>query len=323
MNLRDLTYIVAIAEHGNFTRAAEAVSVSQPALSSQVKKVERELGVPIFERSPRGIVLTEFGARAVEAARQVNALVRGIDEMASHYRGTEAGPLRLGLTPTLAGYLTGYFRDLFARIAPDLRLVIVEDVPQGLSRSVEAGRIDFALVARRSHVALSDAGAHPPHLFTPLWLEPAFLAMREGHALSAHGAIRARDVPRDQLIRFSVPFGYDLEADLPDPCPAVAERVGIDVRSARFETICRHLPHCDAVTMVNGVAAAQFARDGMGLTFVPFHDDGDLRELGAITRPGFARQSLVEAAQAQIQASPPRGTRALAAHEAPVLALVG
>ena len=73
MNFREPIYIVAIAEHGDFTRAAEAVSVSRPALSSQGKKVERGLGVPIFERSSRGIVPTEFGARAVGAARQVNA----------------------------------------------------------------------------------------------------------------------------------------------------------------------------------------------------------------------------------------------------------
>ena len=63
--------------------------------------------------------------------------------------------------------------------------------------------------------------------------------------------------------------------------------------------------------MVNEGAAAQFARDRMGLTFVPFHDEGDLRELGAIARPGFARQALVEAAQAQTQTAPPQGTRAL------------
>ena len=105
MNLRDLRYLVALADHLHFGRAADACFVSQPTLSSQIRKLEDELEVELFERSPRHIMLTDVGARVVERARVVMRETDQIREIARRTQDPESGSLRLGLFPTLGPYL--------------------------------------------------------------------------------------------------------------------------------------------------------------------------------------------------------------------------
>lgn len=315
MNLRDLVYVVAVADHQSFTRAARAVNVSQPALSNQIKKLEAELGTEIFERAKNEVRLTEFGERIVASARQINVLVDGINEVAQQYRDVQAMPLRLGLTPTLAAYLSRYFLDMMAELFPNMRLIIVEELPVAMAQMVERQALDVALIARKSHALIFGDGDKRAMTFTPLWLEPLLLGVRRGHPLTAEREIYAKEVPADLLIRFSVPFGYDLEKDLPEPSSTAAATVGIDVKSARFETVCRHVAHSDACTIINAIAAMQFRRDNLGLDFIAFRDEGSLRELGAITRPEYSRFAVVEAMQRYIQLTPPRGTFPYASRE--------
>lgn len=308
MNLRDLTYIVAVADHRNFTHAAKSLNVSQPALSSQIKKIEREFGLEIFERRKDGVFLSPFGANVVEAARQVNALIEGIHNAAQSFREVDATPLRLGMTPTLTAYLSRYFIEMIAELFPGMQLIVVEEKPAELAQLVESQQIDVALLAQMSHRRIFGEQGHKRMKFTPLWLEPLYLGVREGHWLAEEQGITARGVPAELLIRFDIPFGYDLEADLPQPDPKAAETVGIDVRTARFETVCRYVGQSDACTIINAIAANQFKRDKLGLALLPFTDPGNLRELGVISRPNYSRMQVVDRIQQFIQAMPPPGT---------------
>ena len=114
MNFRDLQYVIAVAEHGTFTHAARAVAVSQPALSNQIKKLELSLGVPIFERGKDGVHLTAFGEDLLVRAKQIEGLVQDVHLLTKRHKNRTATKLRLGITPTLAGYLAQYFRSLGA-----------------------------------------------------------------------------------------------------------------------------------------------------------------------------------------------------------------
>lgn len=307
MNLRDLQYVIAVAEHHNFTRASQAVAVSQPALSNQIKKLEAELGVPIFERSKDGVHLTAFGRDLIGQARQVVEVVDSIGDLARKHRTTERPPIRLGMTPTLAAYLSLYFRDLFAQAAPDRKIIIVEEYPVALAKMVEDRVIDMAFIARKSFDHMY-RGSKRPMDFTSLWLEPLYLGVRSGHPLSRKTSIWAHEVPAEQLIRFDISFGYDLERNLPDPSDTVAEATGIDVKTARFETVCRYVAQSDACTMVNAIAAEQFKRDGFGLAFIPFDDEGNMRELGALTRPQYPNPDIIDALGRYVCENPPHGT---------------
>ena len=307
MNLRDLQYVLAVAEHQNFTRAAEAVGVSQPALSNQIKKLELELGIVIFQREQSGVLPTAFGRDMVFHAQQVIDTVASISEAARKHQAPKNQPLRLGMTPTLAAYLARYLRDIFAIIADGRKIVVVEGYPAALAKMVVERTVDMAFIARKSFDTLFVDAQKAP-VFTSLWLEPLFLAVRSGHPTAEKPSIWANQVPADQLILFNISFGYDLEKDLPVPSDAAAEATGLDVKSARFETVCRHVAQSDACTIVNAIAAEQFKRDGFGLTFIPFNDEGNMRELGVIHQPQDAHSDIVKSLQEHIKNDAPAGT---------------
>ncbi|MDJ0612937.1 MAG: LysR family transcriptional regulator [Rhizobiaceae bacterium] len=307
MNLRDLQYVEAIALHRNFSRAAHACNVSQPALSSQIKKLEQELGVALFERRTSDIQLTEFGTRAVESAKQILKQTDVIREMAMEYRDVEALPFKIGMTPTLAPYLTKYFRDMLLEIFPKMRVVLVEDKPFELAQKVERQEIDIALIARNSHELIYGGLKQKALDFTSIWLEPIYLGVRKGHVLAERSSIKAREIPAELLIRFNVPFGYDLEKDLPDVSGRIEEHTGFDVSSARFETVCRHISHSNHCTIINAIAADQFTQDNWGLEFIEFEDEGNMRDLGIISRPGYTRLSVLEGMGEYVNRTPPGG----------------
>ena len=124
MNLRDLRYLVAVAEHRHFGRAAEACYVSQPTLSTQIKKLERDLGVELIERNPRQVLLTAAGEQVVERARVILGEADTIRNIAKRAQDPEAGSIRMGLFPTLAPYLLPHVvPELHARF-PRLELLL-------------------------------------------------------------------------------------------------------------------------------------------------------------------------------------------------------
>ena len=172
---------------------------------------------------------------------------------------------------------------------------------------VEQQSIDVALIARNSYDALY-ATAEKPLEFSPLWFEPVFLAVGAASSLAEIPHIWAHEVPVDRLIRFNISFGYDLEKDLPSPSQEMMERMGIDVKTSRFETICRYVAQTSACTLVNAIAAEQFRRDDFGLKFVPFADEGNVRELGALTLPDCSHCSIVAKLCDRIRQSRPSGT---------------
>lgn len=311
MNLRDLEYLEAVAINKNFSRAALACNVSQPALSSQIKKLEQELGVEIFDRRNNEVLLTEFGARIIDKASLVNRNTRAIKDVAMQFKDQEAFPFKLGITPTLAPYLIGYFRDLIGNLYPTMRVVLVEDKPVQLARKIETREIDVAFLARKTFDKLNEKQEKPSLSFQSLWLEPLFLAVKSGTPLASRKSILAKEVPADRLIRFSIPFGYELEKDLPVLTDETDSKTEFDVTAARFETVCRHISHSEDCTIVNSIAAEQFTKDRWGLSFIPFEDVGNKRDLGVVSRKGYNRQSLLDNFTTAILGSPPAGTYAV------------
>jgi LysR family hydrogen peroxide-inducible transcriptional activator len=147
MNLRDLEYLVAIAEHRHFGRAAEACYVSQPTLSTQLKKLERDLGVDLVERNPRQVLLTPAGEQVVERARVILGEADTIRGIARRAQDPEAGTIRMGLFPTLATYLLPHVvPPLHARF-PRLELLLVEEKTEVVLQRLRDGQLDIGVLA--------------------------------------------------------------------------------------------------------------------------------------------------------------------------------
>jgi LysR family hydrogen peroxide-inducible transcriptional activator len=141
MNLRDLRYLLALADHRHFGHAAEACHVSQPTLSTQIRKLEDELGVVLVERAPRKVMLTEAGTGIAERARRVIAEVEQMREIARLAHDPESGSLRLGLFPTLAPYLLPHVVGPLKQRFPKIELLLVEEKTEALLQQLKSGRI--------------------------------------------------------------------------------------------------------------------------------------------------------------------------------------
>jgi LysR family hydrogen peroxide-inducible transcriptional activator len=177
MNLRDLRYLVAIAEHRHFGRAAEACYVSQPTLSTQIKKLERDLGVELIERNPRQVLLTGAGEQVVERARVILGEADTIRNIALRAQDPEAGTIRMGLIPTLAPYLLPHVVPTFHTRFPRLELLLVEEKTEVLLQRLRDGQLDIAVLAQPIHAAQLQS----EHLF----FEDFLLAVPRDHPLAS------------------------------------------------------------------------------------------------------------------------------------------
>lgn len=176
MNLRDLEYLVAVGEHRHFGRAAEACFVSQPTLSTQIKRLEAELGVMLVERNPRQVLLTPAGEQVAAKARQLLAQAAEIVAIARHAQDPEAGSLRLGLFPTLAPYLLPHVVPALQERFPRLELLLVEEKTEVLVQRIRDGRLDAGVLA----LPVPDPQLHAE----PLFEEEFLLAVPAGHPLA-------------------------------------------------------------------------------------------------------------------------------------------
>ncbi len=177
MNLRDLQYLVAIDEHRHFGRAAEASYVSQPTLSTQIKRLERELGITLVERNPGQVLLTDAGQQVVARARAMLADAEEFGAIARRAQDPESGSLRLGLFPTLAPYLLPHvvpaIRDRFER----LELLLVEEKTEEVLARLADGRLDAGILA----LPVPDGRFE----VVPLFSEDFVLAVPAAHPLAA------------------------------------------------------------------------------------------------------------------------------------------
>jgi LysR family transcriptional regulator, hydrogen peroxide-inducible genes activator len=185
VTLRQLRYFDALARHGHFGRAAEACSISQPALSMQIREMEEALGGALLERSARQVALTQFGE---ELIRRVRDILRSVDELGDFARASRdrlAGRLRVGMIPTIAPYLLPKVIENLARLHPELDIHVRETLTPKLIKEVAEGRLDTAIVA----LPVSEPSLTEVALFT------------ENFLLVRPGGDKGTPVPSSEMLR--------------------------------------------------------------------------------------------------------------------------
>ncbi|HLS31109.1 MAG TPA: LysR family transcriptional regulator, partial [Flavobacteriaceae bacterium] len=147
MTITQLHYVLAVAEHQNFTRAAKKVHVTQPTLSMQIQKLEEELGVKIFDRDQKPIALTEVGKKIVEQARNIVDESERIHDIIDQQKGFVGGEFIIGVIPTIMSTLLPMFLNNFIKKYPKLNLKIEELSTSNLIEQLEEGHIDVGIAA--------------------------------------------------------------------------------------------------------------------------------------------------------------------------------
>jgi LysR family cyn operon transcriptional activator len=187
MELRHIKYLLAVADHQNFTRAAEALHVSQPTLSQQIKQLEHTLGVELFDRSGRTVRLTDAGSAYVHHARLALRDLEAAERAVHDVRDLSRGNLRIAVTPTFTAYLIGPLIQQFRAAYPGIRVTVLE---------TNQDRIEADLLADRLDLGIGFAGGHAAGIeVRTLFTETLSLVVGSGHPLGT-GANR---VPVSEL----------------------------------------------------------------------------------------------------------------------------
>ena len=284
MTLRELRYLVALADLGHFGRAAEACHVSQPTLSTQLKKLEESLGVALFERTNKMLRITPVGEQIVAKARRVLDGADSISALAQHQAGPLSGALDLGVIPTLAPYMLPWLLPVLGRDYPELQLVVHEDLTERLLGELRANRIDAALLA------LPVDGAEFAVL--PLFDEPFHLAVPSGHRLSGAQAVAQSELRREELLLLRE--GHCLRDQALAVCSFEAPpgaHHGVDVRAASLETLCRMVAAGMGCTLLPAMAAADARR--RDLAICPL-DAEAVRRIGLVWRQSYPQVADIE-----------------------------
>lgn len=188
MNLRQLRYVVATADHGTMTAAAQALYVAQPALSRAVRELERELGIELFARSGRGVVLTSAGAQVVHHARVALEAVDAIEELSVARGNGRGAELRIAATPALEPELTGRLLPRFARDQPAVTVRVVRCAGrEAVGAALRTGRAELAVT---DLPVPGDLVAHPFEQREVVLVSPVALRLRDPVPLSALDGMR-------------------------------------------------------------------------------------------------------------------------------------
>ncbi len=279
MNLRDLRYLVALADLRHFGRAAAASFVSQPTLSTQIRKLEDTLGVQLLERNSRLVLLTPVGERVVEQARKVLRETDALTRIAQQSRDPFAGELRLGIIPTVAPYLLPRVLPKLRKAFPDLTLQLVESQTATLQRMLRAGELDAVVVALPFDVERT--------VQQQLFAEPFLLAVARSHAKARHKSVTLDDLHGEQLLLLE--DGHCLRDQALSVCSRAGAVENATFRATSIKTLRQMVAANAGVTLMPELAAQDDT-----VRYIPFKGEQPHRVIGLVWRDSSARGPVLQ-----------------------------
>jgi LysR family hydrogen peroxide-inducible transcriptional activator len=284
MNLRDLRYLVALAEHRHFGRAAASSFVSQPTLSTQIKKLEDELGVALVERTPRKVLLTEVGREIAQRAREVLNEVEQIKAIARRTLDPESGTVRLGIFPTLGPYLLPHVVPVIRERFPRLELLLVEEKTEVVLRLLREGRLDAGVLAMPIH----DDQLHAEFLFE----EPFLLAVPEQHELSRRKTLKMDDLADQSLLLLD--DGHCLRYQALEVCHLSGANEKSGFRATSLETLRQMVAANVGITLLPTLAVQPPVAHSDNVHLVPFRGHAPSRRIAMIWRKSSAMAGFLQ-----------------------------
>ncbi|WP_051247306.1 MULTISPECIES: DNA-binding transcriptional regulator OxyR [Thermomonas] len=284
MNLRDLRYLVALADLRHFGRAADACFVSQPTLSTQIRKLEEELGVVLIERAPRKVMLTAAGQDAVQRARRIVAEVDELKESARRSRDPASGALRLGVFPTLGPYLLPHVVPQLRERFPQLELLLTEEKSDVLLARLREGKLDAALLA----LPLHDDQLHAQFLFE----EPFLLAAPQQHPLAQAKSLRVDALGDETLLLLE--DGHCLRDQALDVCRLSGAQEKTGFRATSLETLRQMVAAGVGVTLLPALSVHDPIVQPAGIRLVRFAEPAPSRRIALVWRKSSALDGFLQ-----------------------------
>ena len=278
MNLRDLKYLVALADHRHFGKAAAASFVSQPTLSTQIRKLEDELGVALVERAPRKVMLTAAGQDVVQRARRIVAEVEQMKESARRSQDPGSGTLRLGVFPTLGPYLLPHVVPGLRERFPELELLLVEEKSDALLQRLREGKLDAILLA----LPLHDDQLHAE----PLFEERFVFAAPKQHPLAGNDVLSMAQLSDETLLLLE--DGHCLREQALDVCRLSGAQEKSGFRATSLETLRQMVAAGVGVTLLPALSVHEPIAQSPNIRLVPFRDPPPSRQIALVWRKSSA-----------------------------------
>lgn len=252
MTITQLKYVLAVAEHKNFTLAAEKCFVTQPTLSMQIQKIEEELGIQIFDRTKKPIQLTEIGQKIVNQSKNIVNEADRIQDIVDQQKGFIGGEFRLGIIPTIMPTLLPMFLNNFIKKHPKVKLIIEELNTDEIIKRLNNGHLDAAIAA----TPLQEEKIKE----VVLYFEPFVAYIPEGHSSFQKDEIEVSDLNLDEILLLQ--DGHCFRDGILNLCKntAVTEKAHFQIESGSFETLIK------------------LADEGLGTTLLPYLHTMDLKE---------------------------------------------
>ncbi len=280
ITIRQLEYAVAVAEHRSFRRAAETCFVTQPALSAQIQELEAQLGLRLFERDRRRVLVTRAGEEIVRRARRILTEAADLAETARALATPFQGILRLGVIPTVAPYLLPKVLPRIRRRHTDLRLRLREDQTARLVEALAAGELDLLLLALEA-----DLGGAETHA---LFEDPFLLAVPGDHPLAARKQVRQSDLSGREVMLLD--DGHCLRDQALELCSRAGAEEPADFRAGSLGTLVQMVACGEAVTLLPRLAVAVEVKARSGIATVAFAAPVPHRTIGLAWRATSARR---------------------------------
>jgi len=295
MNIRDLKYLVAVAEQKHFGKAAEACFVSQPTLSTQIKKLEEFLGVTLIERTNRQVLLTPAGELVVRQARVVLGDLNDLVQLAEQQRDPLGGELRLGIIPTVAPYLLPKILPKLRKAFPNLALQLTEAQTSVITNMLKLGELDALILA------LPTEEDHLTEI--PLYIEPFYLAVGSQHPKAGAKTASLSDLDEAEVLLLE--DGHCLRDQALEVCNSANAVENTNFRATSLETLRQMVAADIGITLMPELALGTPFKDrgsrargrpirSEGVSYIPFRKPVPFRQIGLAWRQSSTRRELLQ-----------------------------
>lgn len=277
--VQQLRYAVAVADERHFGRAAQVCFISQPALSNQIRELEAKLGVQLFERTSRGVLVTPAGEEVVARARRILSEVDDLCEAAGDAGGELGGSLRLGVIPTIAPYVLPRAVPLIEAAHPGVELYLREDRTEPLLAQLRAGDLDLLLLA----LPVLRPGVEEQALYD----EPFLLAVPEHHRLATAPSCRVADLAGERLVLLEE--GHCLRDQALAVCDLAGRDGLVEVQGTSLPTVVQMVGSGLGVTLLPASAVDRDVHPGERVVLRDLGPTPPTRTVGLAWRASSAR----------------------------------
>ncbi|MEM6495652.1 MAG: LysR substrate-binding domain-containing protein [Pseudomonadota bacterium] len=278
-NLRQLEYLVAVADTLHFRRAAERANTTQPNVSEQLKALEERLGAKLVERSRSRVLLTPLGVQVVEVARRMLRDLSEIRMLASSGGRELSGLLRLGLPPTIGPYLLPHVMPELHKTYPELKLYVREDLPEQLPRALEEGSLDAVITL----LPITKADFETKHLFR----EPLHLTVAHDHPIAEKKIVTKSDLEGQDMLALGP--GHQLHDLVVSLCGEFGANLRFEFEGTSLDTLREMVIMGLGITLLPGFYVRREIESDPNLRTIPIEGRSIHRSVGMVWRRASAR----------------------------------